>query len=110
MIAVSMPHGTILFRGLAWHLTSLNASAAAFFMSTICFCRSIEYAAMVPFGWPPTLLLSVKVFDIVGSAPELIVDDGAEDIPVDVVPVPAVIEESLFRIRLGKNSHLVQLS
>jgi len=50
------------------------------------------------------------VFDIVGSAPELIVDDGAEDIPVDVVPVPAVIEESLFRIRLGKNSHLVQLS
>ena len=50
---------------------------------------------MVPFGWPPTLLLSVKVFDIVGSAPELIVENSAEDIPVDVEPIPAVIEDSL---------------
>jgi len=49
---------------------------------------------MVSFGWPPTLLLSVKVFGIVGSAHELIIEDAAEDIPVDVVPVPAVIEES----------------
>ena len=70
-------------------LTQLNASAASSFVSTICSCRSIEYATMVPFGWPPKFVLSasfpVKVVLVLIVALSVVaVTFVKEDSPVDV--------------------------
>ena len=78
MINASAPHQVGFFRHFALLITQQYDSATSSFAIARCSCRSNEYAAVVPFGWPLMLWLIASF-----SGSDGVIDGNPIDIIID---------------------------